>query len=146
MDPQEKIATAFWTQLSMLGIPLGILLVMKIIAFLFRTFVSEERMNSWFNPASADKEEPPASKPKLTPGPYIEKASTDLPYLPDNISSLIQVVVRKSEDRGLSENQDWLTSHHTFSFGKYADSKFIGFGAIRILNEEVIKPGFYIRL
>lgn len=144
MATQEKVATAFWAQITMLSIPLGILLVLKVVAFLFRNLVSEETLNKWFKPPTekdeAESTDGKTNKPKLSQGPYVEKPSEEMPYLPENISSLMQTVTRKSKDRGISDHHSWLTSYHTFSFGKYNDQKFIGYGSLRILNEEFIKP------
>ncbi len=38
-------------------------------------------------------------------------------------------------------SHDWLTTHHSFSFASYYDSKRMGFGALRVLNDDVIAPG-----
>ncbi|KAJ3340793.1 hypothetical protein HDU93_006281 [Gonapodya sp. JEL0774] len=48
--------------------------------------------------------------------------------------------VRKSVDRGHA-NLGWLDTHHTFSFANYYDPKFDGFGSLRVLNEDKVKPG-----
>lgn len=34
----------------------------------------------------------------------------------------------------------WLQAKYTFSFGHYFDPKFLGFGSLRVLNQEVIAP------
>lgn len=49
------------------------------------------------------------------------------------------IKVRKSEDRG-STKIDWLDSKHSFSFGNYYDLDYMGFGALRVINEDKVKP------
>ncbi|MEM9175135.1 MAG: pirin family protein, partial [Myxococcota bacterium] len=36
---------------------------------------------------------------------------------------------------------DWLESHHAFSFGHHYDPDRLGFGPLRVLNEDWISPG-----
>lgn len=48
--------------------------------------------------------------------------------------------VRRSEDRGVA-TLDWLDSRHTFSFGDYFSTEFMGFGPLRVLNEDRVQPG-----
>jgi redox-sensitive bicupin YhaK (pirin superfamily) len=47
--------------------------------------------------------------------------------------------IRKSEERGATKI-DWLDSKHTFSFGDYHDQRHIGYGALRVINEDKVKP------
>ena len=51
------------------------------------------------------------------------------------------ILIRRSDERGNSR-LDWLNSYHTFSFANYYDSKFIGFGDLRVINEDTVQPGF----
>ena len=44
------------------------------------------------------------------------------------------------EDLGRFEN-DWLSARHHFSFGSYLNPKRMGFGPLRVWNDDTIQPG-----
>jgi redox-sensitive bicupin YhaK (pirin superfamily) len=50
------------------------------------------------------------------------------------------IQLRRSNDRGPTQ-LDWLDSRHTFSFGDYYDPKHMGFGDLRVINEDRVVPG-----
>ncbi len=53
---------------------------------------------------------------------------------------MANTVLHKADTRGVS-NHGWLNSHHTFSFAGYNNPERIHFGALRVLNDDIVEGG-----
>lgn len=49
-------------------------------------------------------------------------------------------ILHKAETRG-DANHGWLHSRHTFSFANYHDPERVHFGALRVLNDDIVEAG-----
>lgn len=52
----------------------------------------------------------------------------------------MKTILHKADTRGHA-NHGWLDTHHTFSFANYYDPERMHFGALRVLNDDVVEGG-----
>lgn len=55
------------------------------------------------------------------------------------IKYTMKTILHKAEDRGFA-NHGWLQANHSFSFANYYNPEKMNFGALRVLNDDVIAP------
>jgi len=51
----------------------------------------------------------------------------------------MKTILHKAEDRGFA-NHSWLQANHSFSFANYYNPEKVQFGALRVLNDDIIAP------
>ncbi len=50
------------------------------------------------------------------------------------------IEIQRSKERGQADH-GWLYARHSFSFSDYYNRARMNFGALRVLNEDVVQPG-----
>jgi quercetin 2,3-dioxygenase len=53
----------------------------------------------------------------------------------------MKTIIHKHDERGEGE-YGWLTTHYSFSFADWYNKDKMGFGALRVLNDDIILPGY----
>ena len=48
--------------------------------------------------------------------------------------------ITRSDER-MHTDIDWLNSRHSFSFGGHYDPERMGFGPLRVVNDDIVAPG-----
>ena len=51
----------------------------------------------------------------------------------------MKTVIHPASERGSADN-DWLQSHHSFSFANYYNSHRMNYGLLRVLNDDTVAP------
>lgn len=68
------------------------------------------------------------------------KENVGFNHLPNKEYKTMNTVLHKANSRGHA-NHGWLDSHHSFSFANYYNPERMHFGALRVLNDDIVDPG-----
>ncbi|MBN8704066.1 MAG: pirin family protein [Bacteroidetes bacterium] len=60
-------------------------------------------------------------------------------HLPNKEIKTMKTILHKADTRGYA-NHGWLNSHHSFSFANYYNPERMQFGALRVLNDDIVSP------
>lgn len=69
-----------------------------------------------------------------------DNANVGYNHLPNKEIKTMNTVLHKANTRGHA-NHGWLDSHHTFSFANYMNPDRMHFGALRVLNDDIVEGG-----
>jgi redox-sensitive bicupin YhaK (pirin superfamily) len=61
-------------------------------------------------------------------------------FVAEKKGTKMSTIIHRANTRGKS-NYDWLDSKHNFSFAGYVDRDRVHFGALRVLNDDIVQPG-----
>ncbi len=75
------------------------------------------------------------------PGPGVPPALISGKIVADFLNKTFMQVVVHSEDSRGSADHGWLQAKHSFSFAGWSNPERVQFGALRVLNDDIIQGG-----
>ncbi len=120
---------------------------MKVIIIFYLQLIVQLRLNfilqsSCFNNSSINEYDKSSFNPN-----FINKSALKIFCLIKRFWYIIlseknmKFIIHNAESRGFADH-GWLKSNHTFSFAGYYNPDRMGFGTLRVLNDDIVKPGF----
>ena len=73
-------------------------------------------------------------------GPPRERAAPGAVAVPDERLEGLTFTLRPADERGHVQ-RDWMEAWFTFSFGPYRDPRHMGFGPLRVINDDIVHGG-----